>query len=222
MLTEAAGLAVLAALTPTALLVSAVFLGSANPRRTAILFLAGAIVMTVIMAVIIFVALRAGHLSRPHQRTPRYGVRLGLGVLLLAGGLVMARRGPRQKKPKDPAKPKKPGLVQRMIATPGPKEAFIVGLVVYSPSLTFVAAIQVIATARASIATSIGAIALVILITIVFVWLPLVLYLIRPERTGQLLERFNAWLRRNGRTLVIGAMVVAGVLLTIDGIAGLA
>ncbi len=42
MLTEAAGFAVLAALSPTALLVSAVFLGSASPRRTVLLYLAGA------------------------------------------------------------------------------------------------------------------------------------------------------------------------------------
>ncbi len=56
-LTDAAGLAVLAALTPTALLVTAVFLGSANPRRTVLIFLVSAIVMTVVMATIVFVVL---------------------------------------------------------------------------------------------------------------------------------------------------------------------
>ena len=45
MLTEAAGLAVLAALSPTALLVAAVFLGAASPRRTILFYLAGAVVM---------------------------------------------------------------------------------------------------------------------------------------------------------------------------------
>lgn len=70
MLTQAAGLAVLAALSPTAVLVCAVLLGTANPHRTVIIYVAGAIVITVIFAAIVFVVLRAGHLQRPQERDP--------------------------------------------------------------------------------------------------------------------------------------------------------
>jgi hypothetical protein len=216
-LTQAAGLAVLAALSPTAVLVSAVFLGSANPRRTALIYLAGAIVMTAVMATVVFVVLRAGHVYKPSQRQPRYGVRLGLGLLALLGGGYMWRRGPR---PPDPAKKDK-GLLNRILAKPGTREAFIVGVVVYSPSLTFVAAVQVIATAGQSIAASVLDIAVVIAITIAFVWLPLVLYLLAPERTGRLLTHFNAWLRTHGHQIAVGALLVGGVVLTINGILGL-
>jgi hypothetical protein len=216
MLIQAAGLALLAALTPTALLVSAVFLGSANPRRTGALFLAGAIVMTVVMAVIVVIVLRAGHLYKPHQHQTRYGLRLGLGVVLLLAGGWMLRRGPRVK---DPAK-QKPGFMSRLIAKPGPKAAFLAGLIVYSPSVTFIAAVQVVATAKVSTAESVAGIAEVIAITVVFVWLPLVLHLLMPERTSRLLARFNAWLRAHGRQIAVGAMLVAGVLLTINGILG--
>jgi Sap, sulfolipid-1-addressing protein len=216
-LTDAAGLAVLAALTPTALLVTAVFLGSANPRRTVLIFLAGAIVMTVVMATIVFVVLHAGHVYKPHQRPTRYGVRLGLGLLILIGGGYLWRRGPKRR---DPAK-KDTSMISRLLARPGGRAAFIVGLIVYSPSLTFVAAVQVIATAQQSIAVSVVDIAVVIVITIAFVWLPLLLYLLVPDRTGRLLGRFNGWLRSHGHVLVVGALVVGGVLLTINGILGL-
>jgi hypothetical protein len=216
MLTEAAGLAVLAALSPTAVLVSAVFLGSANPRRTALIYLIGAIVMTGVVATIVFVVLHAGHVYKPHQHQTRYGVRLGLGLLLLLGGLYLWRRGPRQP---DPAKKDK-GIISRMLARPGSKEAFIVGVLVYSPSLTFVAAVQVVATARQSIVTSVLDLVVVIGITIVFVWLPLILYLLAPDRTGRLLTRFNAWLRSHGHVIAVGALLVGGVLLTINGILG--
>jgi threonine/homoserine/homoserine lactone efflux protein len=215
-LTEAVGFAVLAALTPTAVLVSAVFLGSASPRRTALIFLAGAIVMTVVMATIVFVVLHAGAVYKPREHHTRYGIRLGLGLLALLAGSYLWRRGP---KTPDPAKKDK-GLVNRMLATPGSKEAFIVGVVVYSPSLTFVAAVQVIATARQSIAVSILDIAVVIAITIAFVWLPLVLYLLAPDRTGRLLSRFNGWLRSHGHVLAVGALAVGGAVLTINGILG--
>src|SRR6185437_8983500 len=81
MLETAAGFAVLSALTPTALLAGAVYLGSARPRRAMLLYLAGAITIAVIMGIVVLVALRAGGLSLPANRQPRYGLRLGLGVL---------------------------------------------------------------------------------------------------------------------------------------------
>ena len=216
MLIQAAGLALLASLTPTGLLVSAVFLGSASPRRTGVLFLVGAIVMTALIAVILVVVLRSGHLYKPRQHEARYGLRLGLGVLLLLAGGWLFRRGPQVK---DPAKDSR-GFIGRLIAKPGPKAAFLAGLIIYSPSLTFIAAVQVVATAQVSTAESIAGIALVVAITVLFVWLPLVLYLFRPDRTRQVLAGFNGWLHAHGRTLVVGGMLVAGLALTIDGILG--
>ena len=111
--------------------------------------------------------------------------------------------------------------MSRMLAKPGTKEAFVVGVLVYSPSLTFVAAVQVIATARQSLIASVLDLAVVIAITIVFVWLPLVLYLLAPARTGRVLTRFNVWLRSHGHALVVGALLVGGVLMTLNGILGL-
>src|SRR5215469_12818513 len=83
MLAQAVGYALLGAISPTALVVAAVFLGSANPRRAALFFLLGAALITVVMAAILFAVLRAGGLSHASERQPRYGLRLGLGVLAL-------------------------------------------------------------------------------------------------------------------------------------------
>ena len=55
----------------------------------------------------------------------------------------MARR-----KPKPPRSDKKPGLMARLIARPSPVTAFVTGLLIFTPSVTFIAAIQVIATAQ--------------------------------------------------------------------------
>lgn len=217
MVTEAAGLAVLAAMSPTAVLVSAVLLGTANPHRTVLIYLAGAIVMTAIFATVVFIALRAGHLQRPQERQPRYGLRLGLGVAMLLAGVYLRRHGP---KPSDPAKRSK-GIIARLLARPDDKVAFIIGLLVYSPSLTFIAAIQVVATSTLSVADSVLAIALVIAITVMFAWLPLVLYLLSPERTGRLLRGSDGWLRSHGYVLVVAGLGIGGVLLTLNGILGL-
>jgi hypothetical protein len=145
---QAAGLALLAALSPTALLVAAVYLGSARPLLTALFYLAGAVIMSGVMAVAVLVVLRTTGLQRPGQHTTRYGLRLALGLVFLGAGLVVwARHRRRRPKPAD----KRPGLVSRMIANPSPVSAFLVGILVFSPGVTFLAALQVIATARADI-----------------------------------------------------------------------
>ena len=74
----------------------AVFLGSDNPRRIARLYLAGAVLMTVLMAVTVLLVLRATGLNQPRQHEPRYGLRLGLGILALAVAAVMIVPGPRR------------------------------------------------------------------------------------------------------------------------------
>ncbi len=218
MLAQAAGLALLAALTPTALLVGAVYLGSATPRKSSLFYLAGAVVMSVVMGVIVIVALHSGHLNQPHERTPRYGLRLGLGIVALAGSVVMARRRP---KPTADAK-KKPGLMTRLMARPSPLTAFVTGLIIFAPSVTFIAAVQVIATSKASDAVIAGSLALIVAIDVLGVWVPYVLYLIAPDLTTRKLKAFDHWLAAHKQVLIVGGLAVAGVILTLNGALGLA
>lgn len=218
MLATAAGFAVLSAISPTALLVGVVYLGSASPRRTTLLYLAGAVTTTVIMGIIVLVALKAGHLNLPTNQQPRYGLRLGLGVVALAGGLYMTRRTP---KPPDPAKPKKPGLVSRMMSRPEPLFVFATGVFVFFPSAAFVAAVQVIATSNASDLAIALTLLTVIIIDLALIWLPFLFYLAAPDRTTSLLKRFNSWLRAHGHAIAAGALLVVGGWLIVNGIIGL-
>jgi hypothetical protein len=214
---QAAGLALLAAISPTALLVAAVYLGSARPRLVGTLYLAGAIVMSLVMGLVVIAILRNTGLSLRSEHTPRYGLRLGLGIVLLAAGAVLARR-----KPKLPDPDKKQGLVSRMIANPAPGSAFAVGLLLFAPGLTFIAALQVIATANADIEYTATAIVVVVVINAAFVWLPLLLHLIAPGVTTARLTAFNGWLRANGNKILIGVLLVGGAIMVGNGIFGLA
>jgi hypothetical protein len=232
---QAAGFAVLAAVSPTALLVMAVFLGSANPRTTALLYVAGAMLMTVVMAVVVLVILRSTGLNQPHQHAPRYGLRLGLGFLCLIAAALVARRsrqsalalgtqaiGSQAVETEAAAtKQKRPGLVSRLVAEPKPSTAFGVGVLLFAPSATFIAAVQVVATARASTATTTLALVIVIILTGLIVWLPLLAYLAAPGPTTRLLKSLNGWLRANGRFLLMLALVIGGLWLVINGSAGL-
>ena len=235
MLLQAAGFAVLAALSPTALLISAVYLGSARPRTTALCYLAGAVLISTIMGIAVLLLLRYGNFQLPGQRTPRYGLRLGLGLLILATIAVVARRKPRllavPGQPGNPGGPGQPGpgrqpdqgkgIVSRLVSSPSPRTAVVVGLLVFGPGVTFIAAIQVIATARAGVPLSALGLVIVIVINVAFVWLPFLAYLAAPDLTTRKLTAFNAWLRAHGRILLILALLVAGAVLVVNGLLGL-
>ena len=223
MLAQAAGFAILAAVSPTALLVMAVFLGSANPRKAALMYVSGAAIMTVTMAVVILFVLRATGLNQPRQHDPRYGLRLGLGVIALAVGVYMSRRKRPLPVPSDSdGEPKRSGLIARLTASPSPHAAFVTGLLLFAPSTTFIAAVQVIATANQGVPITAAAVFVVVIVTVAIVWLPLLTYLAFPETTTRVLRTANEWLRLHGRVLVIGALWIAGVVLVVNGALGLA
>jgi len=218
MLLQAAGLALLASLSPTALLIVAVYLGSDRPRLIAAFYLAGAVVMSLLTGVVILVALRNAQLSHPADRTPRYWVRLGLGILLWLAAVFVARR---KTPPPDPAQPKQ-GLISRMSARPAPLSAFLVGVLIFAPGATFLAALQVIATSKANIELTTVAVVVVVVLNVLLVWAPIVIFLVAPDLVTRYLNAFNGWLRAHGRTLFIGVLAIAGTIMVANGIYGLA
>lgn len=218
MIFQAAGLALLAALSPTALLIAAVYLGSARPRLTGLFYLAGAVIMTVIMAIVVLVVLRSVGLNHPREHEPRYALRLGLGVIAFVAGLVVAARRPKQP---DPGKPMQ-GFMSKLVGNPAPAMAFVVGILVFTPGVTFIAAMQVIATAQASIEAIVTAALLVVIINVMLVWLPIVLYLLAPDVTSRRLTGFNTWLRAHGHLLLTVGLLAAGAILIVNGALGLA
>lgn len=220
---QAAGLAALAALYPPALVIAAVYLSSARPRKLAGFFVVGAGLMTVVAGIVILVALRAGGLSLPANRSPRYGLRVGLGALALAAaGYLIWRHRHRHRRPSDTAHARKPGRISRMTAHPRPLTALVVGVVLFAPGVGFIAAVQVIATAKASDAATAAALVMVVVIDLAFAWLPVVLYLVAPEATTRALRATNTWLGAHGRTLLTGSLGAVGTILLIDGLVGLA
>jgi hypothetical protein len=220
MYAQAAGLAALGALYPPALLIAAVYLGSARPRTMATLYLVGAVLMTVVCGIVILVVLRAGGLSLPTHHTPRYGLRLGLGVLALAGAAYLTVRE-RRRRQRPAAAQKKPSLVSRMAARPRRLTAVAAGILLFAPGAGFVAAVQVIATAKADLANTVAALVMVVFIDVALAWLPLVVHLVAPDRTNRTLKALDAWLGAHGRVLLIGAVAAVGVILVVDGAVGL-
>lgn len=215
MFAQAAGFAFLAALSPTSLVVMAVFLGSASPRQAALAYVTGALVMSVAMAVAVLLVIRGFGLDQPRSHDPRYGLRIGLGVLALAAAVVVSRR---------PVRPsaRSGGLMSRLIERPSARTAFVAGLILFAPGATFVAAVQVVATARLGITGTVLGLVIVVAISALIVWLPLLGFLAAPHATARRLSALNNWLQAHGKTIAVWALSIAGVALVANGVLGLA
>ena len=140
------------------------------------------------------------------------------GLALLAAAAVVARRKPR---PPDPAKANR-GFVSKMVADPAPRSAFLVGILIFAPGVSFLAAVQVIATAQAGFDQTVLALIIVVVLNVLLVWVPIVLHLVFPEATTRYLTTFNGWLRAHGKLILICVMVAVGGIMVVNGIYGLA
>ena len=110
----------------------------------------------------------------------------------------------------------------RLIASPSAGSAFAAGIIMFAPSATFIAAVQVIATARADFRETAVAVITVVVINVLLVWVPLLVYLVAPEPTTRFLTAINGWLRAHSRTVLMWVLVVAGGIMVGNGIHGLA
>ena len=216
MIAQAAGFAALAAISPTALIVMAVFLGSANPRLTAFAYVLGAFVMTVTMSIVVLYVLRTTGLNLSQNHLARYDFRLALGILALAGALFLLKR---KRPPPDPAQPRQ-GLMSKLISMPNARTGFGAGVLLFAPSATFIAAVQVVATSEAGVTITALTLFIIILLTCMVVWLPLLFYLAAPGATTLRLKALNDWISTHGKRLGIYALGACGVILIVNGALG--
>ena len=78
-----------------------------------------------------------------------------------------------------------------------------------------------IATSQADVEQTAVALIVVVVINVLFVWLPIVLYLVAPAATTRYLTAFNGRLRAHSKTIIVWVLVVAGAILVGNGIYGL-
>ena len=81
---------------------------------------------------------------------------------------------------------------------------------------------QTIATARASVALIVLAMAVVVVIDVMLIWLPLILYLTVPQATTRNLKAINAGIQARAHLIIVVVLAIVGILLVVDGATGLA
>ncbi len=214
-------LGVVAAAWPVLLVVVAVALRTPHPPRILAGFLAGGLVACVAVGAAVVHLLRQSSavMNSQHDVDPIVNLVCG-GLALLAAFALHRFLAARRAKPRPPKTASEgPSRTERLVGR-GATLAFVVGVILdIVPGVVPAVALKDIAQVGGGVAETAGLIVVFYLVMFALVELPLLGYLVAPERTGEYATRLNAWLTTNMGRLATWALVGAGVLLIARGVA---
>lgn len=204
-------MAVAVSLEPFRVGMSVVMLNRPRPQLQLAAFLAGGFSMGLIVGAVVLLVLDA-HLPDSARFTlPKVQIVIGVGALLVAA-IIAATKG----KPRTP-----PDWVRRALDGRSLWVAGAAGLGIALPSVDYLAALAVIGAADVSVGTQLAALLVFNTVAFALVEIPLIAYVLAPERTRATLAGFNDWLRSQGRRAVAALVAVVGLVLLAVGFAGL-
>jgi hypothetical protein len=213
-------LAFASAFWPLLVAVVIIALRAPHPPRLLISFLAGGLLTTVVMGLVIIHLLQdTTRISRSRSTTDPV-VYIAAGAIALVLGYLLLRR----MRPKPDAVPepepaeKAPGRLDRMLSK-GVPLAFLAGVVVnIIPGVFPFVALKDIAEEHYSTATTVVIVIVFYLIMFALIEVPLVAYGVAPERTAHETARFNTWLDHNSRRVAAYALCAVGAYLIVRGV----
>lgn len=193
-----------------------------HPTRQLLAFLTGGFAMGTAVGVVVLFVLRPA-LGSARFTLPMVQIVVGV-VLLLNAALVVtgvwargrdvaalaeARVGPLA------------GRARRVLEGRSLWTAGVAGLGIALPSIDYLAALALIVASGAATAVQLGALMLFNLVAFALVEIPLLCYLVAPDRTRAALSALYDWLRSQGRRGTGALLAVIGCALFGVGLAGL-
>jgi Sap, sulfolipid-1-addressing protein len=220
-------LAFSAALNPTLLAATTVMLLLPKPRNLMLGYLLGAMMTSVSLGLAIVFSLENSGAVKATQNTfsPAADIVLGAIFLIVARALsaerdaILRERRERRRAAKGEAKREKgPPRWQQALSRGTPRTTFVIGALLTLPGASYLVALTRLAKDDLGTPESVLVVVGFNLIMLALLELPLLSYLLQPDATPERVERFKAWLRRDGRRIAIRIATVAGMLLVVRGV----
>ena len=224
-----ASLALAAAFYPTLLAVVLFALTRPNPVRLLGAFFAGGLITSVTIGLLVlFLAEGTGAVTQDnHSVSPWVDLVAGLLSLALAFAIARGRdealreRRRQRKEAKAEARaedqPRDPWTT-RLLARDSMGMAFGLGIVLDLPSVWYLAALNEIAKSGYSTSVEVLLVLCFNLVMFALVEIPLLMFLLSPERARARVERLNAALRGHARQLAVTVASLVGGYLTLSGL----
>lgn len=220
-------MAVAVSLEPFRLGMTVLMINRPRPRLQLLAFLTGGFAMGTTVGVIVLFVLRPA-LGSAHFTLPRVQIVVGAVVLVNAALVATGLLGRARRKPCDGSV----GRVNRLLGPLATRArqllngrslwaAGVAGLGIALPSIDYVAALALIVATGTAATTQFGALMLFNVIAFGLVEIPLLAYLMAPDRTHATLSALYEWLRLRGRLGVAVLLAAVGCVLLGIGLAGL-
>jgi Sap, sulfolipid-1-addressing protein len=196
-----------------------------QPLLQLLAFLTGGFAMGTAVGVVALFLLRPA-LGSPHITLPR--VQLAVGAVLLASAAVVAtgvfqrmggKRGNRGRAGRmfEPLKTR----IRQLVDGRPLWAAGVAGLGMALPSFEYFGALALIIASGAAAAVQLGALMFFNVVAFGFVEIPLLCYLVAPDRTRATLSALQDWLKARQRRAVTVLLAVVGCVLLGAGLSGL-
>jgi hypothetical protein len=211
-----------------------------RPMRQLLAFLCGGFAMGLGVGVVVLFILRRTLFTATNLTVPKVQIVIGLLALLIAAVLA-TNISARQFKRAPLAGAAVGGEAGAVVAEPTPSSALdrvstrahhllrgrslwiagVAGLGIAGPSVDYLAALAVILASGAAPAVQAGALLTFNVVAFALVEIPLVSYLIAPDKTRALMAALHNWIRSRRRREVAAVLAAAGCVMFAVGMTGL-
>lgn len=203
-------MAVAVSLEPFRIGMSVLMLNRPRPHLQLASFLAGGFLMGLSVGAVVLFALESTVLASTHFTLPT--VQIVIGVLCLLAAAITAITTGRTRTP--------PLWLTRLLGGKSLWVAGVSGLGIALPSIDYLAALAVIAAGSTVAATRLSALVVFNVVAFALVEIPLLAYVVAPQRTLTAMTNLHQWIRARRRREVAVLLAVVGVVLVTAGLLG--
>jgi Sap, sulfolipid-1-addressing protein len=210
LLAQIVPLALGAAISPVVFLLQLTTLTGPRPLARGSALAVGAATELIVVSTI---GVLVGDTGLSTRDTLQAAINTAFGALLVAIGLRALVRPPKPKKPKADAR--QTSLRGSFLAGVGGMASNVTTFALYIPALALIAG-SGLPLRQQGIAA-----AIILVITLVVAWVPLVLAVVVPGASSRLLPWLGSWMTRNNRWIQVALGLGFGVWLLVKGVAAL-
>jgi Sap-like sulfolipid-1-addressing protein len=217
-------LAFSAALNPKLLAIDLLLIENRRPRAMFLCLLLGGMTVALTIGLLDVLTVHADALNA--QGKASAGVDLGLGLLLLAVGVLLATGRLRGRQPAPvpagarPAEQpqKKDNWARRVLGEPRLGLAMLVGALIGLPGASYLTALHHLIAGNYSAAVQVIAVIVFVIIEFLLIIIPFVFLELRPEATKARLRRARDWLGGHALQLMAAVALLLGAYLAVSGL----
>jgi len=191
-----------------------------NPIRLMASYLAGALLTSVTLGLVIVFSFESSSTVNTTQHTLSPAATIALGGLVLVVAFVLgtgrherlaARRRVR-------SRDKGPPRWRQALGKGSARVAFVVGAVLTLPGAIYLAGLYRIDHLNYSTPATVGLVVGFNLVMLLLLEVPLLVFAVAPGRTVTAMDQAKAWMGLHGRQLLVTILGIVGALLVIKGV----